>query len=226
MFQSITLQTNKLKHLRRFYQNIMAFDITDTREDRFTVKIGTSDLTFVQSEQAAFYHFAINIPGNQFTIIKEWLSLQYTLSQHYAVDEVYYPNFDADAMYVEDPAGNLIELIGRRNLDFLGNFTKEAFYNMSEIALVTPHVIDVGEQLQDIDLTLQQGIVADPAQENYLGQDDTFIVLIETGKAIDFLAAKMETHPVDITLDNGKQLQLNQQGKLTIHTPKPEKSNT
>lgn len=196
--------------------NIMEFDITDSSDNQFTVKIGTSDLTFIESKQAAFYHFAINIPGNQFTIIKDWIQKQYQLSQHYAVDEVYNPNFDADSMYIEDPAGNLVELIGRRNRDFFGNLTKDAFYNISEIGLVTPYVVDASEQLQDIGLALQHGIEANPETENYLGKDDTFIVLMKSGRKIDFLDTETETHPLEIKLHDDRQINLSTTGKLTL----------
>lgn len=196
--------------------NIMDFEITAQEKTQFTVIIGTSELTFVESSEDASYHFAINIPGNQFTIMKDWVKQQYQLSKNGGVDEVYNPSFDADSMFLEDPAGNLIELIGRRKRDFFGSFTREAFYNISEVTIVSEHVVELGEQLQDANLPLQHGIEADPELVNYLGKEDTFIVLVNNKSKIDFRENELTTHPLAITLTNDKQLVLNADGRLDI----------
>lgn len=196
--------------------NIMDFEIIATEDTQFTIKIGRSELTFIETTEDASYHYAINIPGNQFTIMKEWLQQRYQLSKNGGVNQVYNPNFDADSMFIEDPAGNLIELIGRRNRDFLGSFTREAFYDISEVTIVSQYVVDIGEQLQDINLPLQSGIEANPKAINYLGKDDTFIVLVKNKRKINFREQKLTTHPLEIILDNDKHLILNTDGTLVI----------
>src|SRR5699024_12216241 len=90
---------------------------------------------------------------------------------------VYYSSFDADSMYFEDPAGNLIELIGRRKRDLFGTLTKEAFYDVSEVALVTPNVSEIGETLQDIGIRLRHGSEVNPKGVNFLVMDDTYIAI-------------------------------------------------
>lgn len=216
MFNSVSLYTNKLKQVRRFYMNIMEFEIIATEDTHFTIKIGTSELTFIETTEDASYHYAINIPGNQFVIMKEWLQQKYQLSKNGGVNQVYNPSFDADSMFLEDPAGNLIELIGRRDRDFLGSFTRDAFYDISEVTIVSPHVVDIGEQIQDINLPLQYGIEANPERINYLGKDDTFIVLVKDKRKMDFRESELRTHPLEITLDNEKHLILNADGTLII----------
>lgn len=196
--------------------NIMEFEIIATEDTQFTIQIGTSKLTFVETTEDASYHYAINIPGNQFTIIKEWLQQHYELSKDGGVNQVYSPHFDADSMFIEDPAGNLIELIGRRNRDFFGSLTPEAFYDISEVTLVSSRVVDLGEQIQDINLPLQHGIEADPERINYLGKDDTFIALVKNNRKVDFRDLELTTHPLEITLNNDKHLVLNANGLLTI----------
>src|SRR5690625_5802009 len=81
--------------------------------------------------------------------MKHWIKDRLTLNREGGIDEIYYPTFDADAIYFEDPAGNSVELIGRRKRDLFGSLTKEAFLNISEIGITTPFVTEVGEQLQE-----------------------------------------------------------------------------
>src|SRR5690625_80736 len=111
MFNSVLLYTNQLKELRRFYMNILELNITDETEEAFSIDIGTSKLTFKQSDKPCFYHYAINISGNQFSMLKHRIKERIPLNRERGIDEVYFSSFDADSMYFEDPAGNIIELI-------------------------------------------------------------------------------------------------------------------
>src|SRR5690625_5612901 len=81
MFRKVLFYTNKLKPLLRFYRNILELDIINNEQTSFTVSIGTSELTFVESDLPAFYHYAINIPGNQFSQIKYWIKDKLTLNR-------------------------------------------------------------------------------------------------------------------------------------------------
>lgn len=216
MFESIVFYTNKLKLLRRFYGNVMELDITKSNKDRFTVTVGETDLTFNQSDQPSFYHFAINIPGNQFSIMKSWIEDRLTLNQEGGIDEIYYPSFDADAMYLEDPAGNLIELIGRRKRDMFGSLTSAAFLDVSEVGIVTPFVMDVGDQLQDFGIPLWQGTEVDPESVNFLGKGDTFLVLAPPARRWEFSKKDAETHPLEITLNNGNHIIIDKDGKIAL----------
>src|SRR5690625_6607789 len=79
MFKSVVFYTNKLRLVKRFYVNVLGLEITKSTNEQFTVNVGDSDITFQQSEDPSFYHFAINIPGNQFFIMKEWIKDRLTL---------------------------------------------------------------------------------------------------------------------------------------------------
>src|SRR5690625_3810297 len=111
-------------------------------------------------------------------MMKYWMKDRLTLNREGGIDEVYFPNFDADSMYFEDPAGNIIELIGRRTRDMFGNITSAAFLNISEIGIVTPSVMEVGEQLQDFGIPLRGGTEVNPDKINFLGRDESFIILV------------------------------------------------
>lgn len=216
MFKSVLFHTNKLKLLKRFYRNVMGFEIIQSSTEEFSVKVGESTIIFRQSDQPAFYHFAINVPGNQFSMIKHWMQERLTLNREKAVDQVYFSNFDADSVYFEDPAGNIIELIGRRNKDVFGNVTINSFLNVSEVGIVTPHIIDVGDQLQDAGIPLWQGTEVDPKSLNFLGKGDTFIVLVPPKRRWYFSKSDAETHPLEITLNDGTDIILDEDGKMSM----------
>lgn len=215
MIKSVTLYTNNIKALRRFYGNVLELDLTDVALEHFTVRFGESHLTFKHTEQPAFYHFAINIPGNQFSMMKYWITDRVTLNREEGRDEVYFSSFDADSMYFEDPAGNIVELIGRRKRDLFGDLTKESFLNISEMSITTPHVVEVGDQLQDLGIPLRNGTEVEPNELNFLGRGDTFIVLVPPGRRWYFSKKTSETFPLEMTWKD-EVIKLDGEGKLEL----------
>lgn len=227
MFESVLFYSNKIKVLRRFYKNVLELAISESNDDKFTVKIGDSKVTFKHSEQPSFYHFAINIPGNQFSIMKSWMKDRLTLSREGGIDQFYSQSFDADSMYFEDPAGNIIKLIGRRNRDLFGNLTSDAFLNVSEVNIITPFVEEVGDKLQDFGIPLHYGVEVDPESINYLGQGDTYIALESpVTKQIFSNRKPTETYPLEIVLRDIGKVILNKEGQVILRktTNKEDKS--
>lgn len=213
MFKSVTLYTNKLKSLKRFYMNLLEWDLVEADNDRFTVKVGSSQLSFVESERPYFYHFAINIPGNQFSMMKYWLKDRVTLNREEGRDEVYFQSFDADSMYFEDPAGNIVELIGRRKRDLFGDLTKESFIDISEVGVATPYVTEVGELLQDNGIPLRNGTEVNPDELNFIGKDDKFVVLVPLHRRWYFSKKQSEVAPLEFTV-NEKTFKIDVEGKI------------
>ncbi|CAM3062126.1 glyoxalase [Filibacter tadaridae] len=216
MFKSVTLYTNKLKSLKRFYGNVLELTILESTDEQFTIKVGESTLLFKQSDQAAFYHFAINIPGNQFSMMRYWMIDRVTLNREEGRDEIYFPTFDADSMYFEDPAGNIVELIGRRKRDLFGDLSNASFLNISEVGITTQYVADVGDQLQDFGIPLRGGTEVDPDSLNFLGKGDTFIVLVPPARRWYFSKKTGETHPLEITMSDNRQIVMDEEGKVTL----------
>src|SRR5690625_626573 len=216
MFNSILLYTNQLKELRRFYMNILELNITDETEEAFSIDIGTSKLTFKQSDKPCFYHYAINIPGNQFSMLKHRIKERIPLNRERGIDEVYFSSFDADSMYFEDPAGNIIELIGRRKRDLFGNPTfAESFFNISEVGIVSAHLDDLSEEFQDIGLPLR-GTEISYDSVNFFGREESFIVLVPPERKWYFSEQMSEVFPLEIELTNGYHITINEEGLANI----------
>src|SRR5437016_2343729 len=72
---SLELPAKDLKAQRDFYSNVLEFQV-DLSADRLEVQAGNTILVFTQapSNFDGAYHFAFNIPENQFSVAKDWIS--------------------------------------------------------------------------------------------------------------------------------------------------------
>src|SRR5690625_6014084 len=94
-------------------------------------------------------------------MLKHRIKERIPLNRERGIDEVYFSSFDADSMYFEVPAGNIIELIGRRKRDLFGDPTfAETFFNSSEVVIVSAHLDDLCEEFQDIGLPLRGTVIS------------------------------------------------------------------
>src|SRR5690606_6940005 len=219
MFKKVTLYTNQLEDMKGFYEYQLGFRIVEEDETSFTLSIGESQLVFRESERAAVYHFALNIPGNQFTLAKWWAGERVTLNRQEGMDEIFYANFDADAFYFQDPAGNVVEFIARRSVDRMGNFTVDSLLNISEVSITTPHVEEVGEAIENMDIPVRGNKGIDSKSLNFLGSGHTYIILVAPKRTWYFSKQKSETHPLSIELSDGRQIDITEEGRFWQQKP-------
>lgn len=219
MFKKVTLYTNQLEDMKGFYEYQLGFRVVEEDETSFTLSIGDSQLVFRESEKAAFYHFALNIPGNQFTLAKWWAGERVTLNRQEGMDEVFYANFDADAFYFQDPAGNIVEFIARRSVDRMGNFTVDSLLNISEVSITTPYVEEVGEQIEKMEIPVRGNKGIDPKSLNFLGSGHAYIILVAPKRMWYFSKQKSETHPLSIELSSGRQINITEEGQFRQEKP-------
>lgn len=214
MIKKVTLYTNQLQDLKGFYEYQLGFRIIEEDDTSFTLAIGDSQLAFKESEQNAFYHFAFNIPGNQFTLAKSWANARVTLNRQDGMDEIYYANFNADAFYFQDPAGNVVEFIARRNVDRMGDFTIDMLLNISEISITSPHIQEIGGRLEEMDIPVRGNKGVDPNTLNFLGEGDTFLLLVPPKRVWYFSKQKSEVYPLSIELMDGRRIDITENGEL------------
>ncbi|MGH2318917.1 serine hydrolase [Planococcus sp. SE5232] len=219
MFKKVILYTNQLEDMKGFYEYQLGFRIVEEDEASFTLSIGESQLVFRESERAAVYHYALNIPGNQFTLAKWWASERVTLNRQEGMDEVFYANFDADAFYFQDPAGNVIEFIARRSVDRMGNFTVDSLLNISEVSITTPYVEEVGERIEEMDIPVRGNKGIDAKSLNFLGSGHAYIILVAPKRTWYFSKQKSETHPLAIELTDGRQITITEEGRFQQEKP-------
>jgi catechol-2,3-dioxygenase len=116
------------------------------------VKAGATDLVFKQawSEFEGAYHFACNIPENQFHAATEWISSRVPLLRdNTGQDEFPSKSWNSDSVYFLDAAGNVLELIARHNLKngVSGDFDSQQILSVSEIGLPSEDVVVFANEL-------------------------------------------------------------------------------
>ena len=151
----------KITHLQLYAHNLAAQQAfygetlglpAHRQANELRITAGATALIFMPapSNELGVYHFAFNIPENQFAQAKAWLSARVPL--HCGAsgqDEFDFRDWNAHAIYAIDPDGNIIELIARHGLPNASDtpFTATSLLNISEIGLATPNVRALVKQL-------------------------------------------------------------------------------
>lgn len=215
MFKSVTLYTNILPAMRHFYLIDLEFRLAQSTKDSFTIQVGNSSLTFLQSDEPATYHFAFNIPGNQVQLAKKWLDGRAPLNLENGKSEIYYENFDADAIYFDDPAGNVVEYIGRRNQKTYNDFTTPSVLDISEISITTTFVKDSAKKLDVFGIHSRNNNLIEPESLNFLGEEDTYIILVPPNRRWYFSDKMSITCPLEIELSDYRRIIVDFEGNVT-----------
>ena len=139
--QRLILQTSAIKKLAQFYRGIMELPAESSGKSEITIQIGSTELIFQQVNTTdPFYHFAIDIPANKIEEAKTWLSGRVDLIwiKDYKSDIADFINWHARSVYFFDPAGNILELIARFDLNNKTDesFSSVQFLSISEVGLV------------------------------------------------------------------------------------------
>jgi catechol-2,3-dioxygenase len=136
---------------RDFYADILELPV---RLDSaiLEVKAGRTVLRFTQapSEFMGAYHFAFNIPENQYQAAKQWITGRISILRDKTVQEDFEStNWASTSLYFLDAAGNVLEFIARHNLQnaTAGDFNSSQILNVSEIGLPSEDVIALANQL-------------------------------------------------------------------------------
>jgi hypothetical protein len=147
----LELLTVDLGAQKHFYENILELPVKLTSSN-LEVRAGQTELIFTQAP-ADFdeaYHFAFNIPENQFRAAKKWISERIPLLRDESgKDEFNSESWNSDSVYFKDAAGNVLEFIARHNLKNAvdGDFDGSQILNISEIGLPSENVIGFANEL-------------------------------------------------------------------------------
>ena len=147
----LELSTVDLQAQRDFYSNVLELQV-DLSADRLEVQAGNTILVFTQapSNFDGAYHFAFNIPENQFSAAKGWISSRIPLlHDETGKEEFDSASWNSHSVYFKDAAGNILEFIARHNLKnaVSGAFDSSQILNVSEIGLPSEDVIAFANDL-------------------------------------------------------------------------------
>ena len=216
LLKRITIQSSRLLELKNFYGSILDLEVAEESATRVSLQIGQSILIIEEKKkEEAFYHFAFNIPANKIHEAREWLKkkkVELLWMEDYKSDIADFVNWRAKSVYFFDPAGNIIELIARFDLNNASSekFSSKQFLSISEIGLVFPEE-QIDEQVHIImkQCGLAYFLKQPPMQKfKVLGDDDGLFIFV-TDKRNWYPTNKPSAiFPLEILIENNGKVEL------------------
>ncbi|MGE7673248.1 VOC family protein [Lysinibacillus sp. NPDC094403] len=221
--KSLTLQTDNLQTMKEFYINKLGFLMIVETRDSFQIQTGTSILEFTNRDTVSkpYYHFAFNIPANQFEEAKFWLKNKVQLLTEDGEDEVNFSHLPAHAIYFEDPSGNIVEFIARYGINEESSepFTIKSILHISEIGLIVDDVFKAGKELSKAHIFERDNKPLSEKFLNFMGVRDKgiFIILAHPGRRWIFSDKYSSIFPLKISVDKGKMIMVNHKGECILN---------
>ncbi|WP_341348540.1 glyoxalase/bleomycin resistance/dioxygenase family protein [Paenibacillus sp. FSL H3-0469] len=200
MIREVEMQTHSLKGMKDFYENTIGLTVVREHPASFSVQVGDSTLTFKESDpgRQPKYHFAFNIPENQIEEALRWVIPKVSVIPNEGQKVVHFESWNADSIYFYDPAGNIVELIARHNLN---NSTNEVFSPASLLC-----VSEIGLPVADAEEALLKlsrvGIVPwrdYSSQFAAAGDEHGLIIAVKQGR-VWFMSDQEEAYPHPLTI--------------------------
>ena len=174
--------------LQRFYGDQLGFPVL-ADEGRLGFGVGGTRLEFSPtSEGAPFYHFAFRVPRNRFGAAREWLAGHADLLPEPGSKETtfQFPNWNAEACYMHDPGGNIVELIAHRGLPdesaHWGPFDATELLGVCEVGLVGHDPPAMARALESLEVMLWDGTLDVPGGLAFMGASDGTLILAPPGR--------------------------------------------
>jgi hypothetical protein len=189
-FAEVTLSASS--DLRDFYAGL------GLPVDGDAIVVGETRLRFRVEDGAAFYHFALLVPGDRFDAALAWAGERLEL-----LGEVFDFDFwDARAVYFHDPAASIVELIAHRGLEENGRagaFAAEELVGLSELGIVgdPPELL---RRLERIGPELWSGSVEGENSLAFVGEKGRTLILSPPGRGWLPTGRPAEAHPMSVTL--------------------------
>jgi catechol-2,3-dioxygenase len=146
------------------------------------------------------YHVAFNVPRNKLPEAKRWLAQRATLLWKDGWDEFGFPSWDARAIYVHDPAGNLVELIARQALanEASTPFGTDSLLCISEVGFP---VADVATSVAMLTSSLEvEPYDGQSAEFAPLGDEQGLLIVVKEGRPWFPSGIPAGTWPLTVTL--------------------------
>jgi hypothetical protein len=143
---NLKLQSNNIRAQQDFYTQQLRLP-SQIVDDTLKIQIGSSELIFVQNTNfTGRYHFAFDIPNNQFQNATQWLEKRTALaSDTNGHTQFEAGEWNADNVYFYDPQGNILELIARHELKNASKnpFGPDSLLCISEIGFASNDVLEM-----------------------------------------------------------------------------------
>lgn len=150
------------------------------------IRARVTELVFSQAKSGfeGAYHFAFNIPENQFYAAKDWIAHRIPILKDVdGQDEFDSESWNSQSIYFKDSAGNVLEFIARHDLKngIQGDFGADQILNVSEIGLASEDVIAWANELCS---TLGLSVFRQEPNESFtpVGDDNGLFILPVKGR--------------------------------------------
>lgn len=181
----LELPTKDLTTQRDFYVHVLDLQVASSAE-KLEVRAGKTKLIFTQaaSDFTGAYHFAFDIPENQFYAAKKWLAARTSLlADADGKEEFVSENWNSQSIYFKDAAGNVLELIARHALKnaVTRDFDGSQILSVSEIGLPSEDVVSWANELCT---KLNISVFKQEPNENFtpVGNDNGLLILPKQGR--------------------------------------------
>jgi catechol-2,3-dioxygenase len=195
------LATATLAAQRAFYTHVLGLPLIAETASSCTLLAGSTRLRFTATTHGQpRYHFAFNIPRNALLRAEGWLAPRTALLHRDGQAVFTFPSWDAQAIYFQDPAGNLVECIARQALavEITGGFGPEHLLSLSEIGLP---VDDLPAQVAALTAALHVTPYQAPAAAFApLGDAQGLLIVVQRGRAWFPTTQPAEVAPVQLTI--------------------------
>lgn len=205
-FETITIYSAALETTRKFYRDTLDFPIVEESDEFFTLEIGSTLFSIRQAPlgETPFYHFAFDVPSNQFEHAKNWLKVRVSLTKNEGLDEVYFQTIDAKSIYFEDPSGNIVEWICRLSDSPSSSvsFHPSLLQKVSEMSLVVHDKLAAAEQLETVGVVSRDYQPVPSEGLTFMGEreDAVYLLLVPKNRVWYFSDKLSVVHPLSIRL--------------------------
>jgi len=178
----VILYTTSINEQRHFYSSILELDLLIDLPNQVSFRIGNSALTFQYRKHVKPSHLAFNIPSNKIQEALSWLQSRLEVIDFEGKLISDFSNWNAEAIYFYDGDKNILEFIGRKNLnvDSIDNFSSKSIISISEMAIATDNIQSVYNTINAF-----KGIeIFDGNFERFcaLGNDEGLFIVINKNK--------------------------------------------
>lgn len=141
--KELKLFTKELEAERAFYTRRLGFECVAEGRSSFTVRVGWTDLTFMESATPHIYHYCFLVPCNQLAAALEWTAARVDVIEiEQGRHTQRFESWNADSFYFFDASGNLAEMIVRHDLKNIGGspFNVSSILCVNEIGMPTENI--------------------------------------------------------------------------------------
>ena len=192
-----------LEDLRRFYGQELGLAARLQAGPSLVVQLRHSRLVFAPEDGRPFHHFAILVPGDRFAAAHAWLGERAPLLSRADEETRFdFAFWDAEACYVHDPAGNIVELIAHHGLGEApaggAPFGPDELLEVSEVGLVNDDGPALARALAGVGVVVWDGSPEDGLA--FAGERARTVIIAPRGRGWLPTGRPAEMHRVAVTV--------------------------